>query len=149
MSAPAVVFVCARNAVRSPMAETFWRRRFGPDAPVSSCGVEPAPWPDGFMINVMGELELDLSGFECRDMEATADTPVELVVCLAEEAGAAASAFAERRGAAYEFWPIGDPARVEGQHERRLDAYRSARDAIAARVAQWGVDHGQSAEGST
>lgn len=149
MSAPAVVFVCARNAVRSPMAETFWRRRFGPDAPASSCGVEPAPWPDGFMINVMGELELDLSGFECRDMEATADTPVELVVCLAEEAGAAASAFAERRGAAYEFWPIGDPARVEGQHERRLDAYRSARDAIAARVAQWGVDHGQSAEGST
>lgn len=149
MSAPAVVFVCARNAVRSPMAETFWRRRFGPDAPASSCGVEPAPWPDGFMINVMGELEIDLSGFECRDMEATADTPVELVVCLAEEAGAAASAFAERRGAAYEFWPIGDPARVEGQHERRLDAYRSARDAIAARVAQWGVDHGQSAEGST
>lgn len=149
MSAPAVVFVCARNAVRSPMAETFWRRRFGPDAPASSCGVEPAPWPDGFMINVMGELELDLSGFECRDMEATADTPVELVVCLASEADAAACAFAERRGAAYEFWPIGDPARVEGQREQRLDAYRSARDAIAARVAQWGADHGQSAEGST
>jgi arsenate reductase (thioredoxin) len=149
VSAPAVVFVCARNAVRSPMAETFWRRRFGPDAPASSCGVEPAPWPDGFMIHVMGELELDLSAFECRDMEATADTPVELVVCLAAEADAAACAFAERRGAAYEFWPIGDPARVEGQREQRLDAYRSARDAIAARVAQWGADHSQSAEGST
>jgi arsenate reductase (thioredoxin) len=139
--APAVVFVCARNAVRSPMAETFWRRRFGPDAPAESCGVEPAPWPDGFMIHVMGELELDLTAFECRDMEATADTPVELVVCLAHEADHAASAFAERRGAAYEFWPIADPARVEGQRERRLDAYRAARDAIAARVAQWGADH--------
>ncbi len=135
--APAVVFVCARNAVRSPMAETFWRRRFGADAPAGSCGVEPAAWPDGFMINVMGELELDLSAFECRDMEATADAPVELVVCLAHEADAAASAFAERRGAAYEFWPIADPSRVEGQHERRLDAYRAARDAIARRVADW------------
>lgn len=137
--APAVVFVCARNAVRSPMAETFWRRRFGVGAAAESCGVEPAAWPDGFMIHVMGELDLDLTAFECRDMEATVDTPVELVVCLAHEADAAASAFAERRGAAYEFWPITDPARIEGQRERRLDAYRAARDAIARRVDDWGA----------
>ncbi|KAA5805483.1 low molecular weight phosphatase family protein [Alkalicaulis satelles] len=119
------------------MAERLWRRRFGPRALVMSCGVEPAPWPDGFMIAVMDELGEDLSTFECRDMESTADAPVELVVCLAPEAAEAASAFAERRGAAYEFWPVADPARVEGVRQARLDAYRATRDLIAERVARW------------
>ncbi|MCC5996836.1 MAG: low molecular weight phosphatase family protein [Oceanicaulis sp.] len=131
------MFVCARNAVRSPMAERLWRRRFGADARAVSCGVEPAAWPDGFMIAVMSELNEDLSGFECRDLESAADAPVELVVCLAHEAERAAADFAGRRGAAYEFWPVADPARIEGVRERRLDAYRAARDAIAGRIETW------------
>ena len=100
MAVPSVVFVCGRNAVRSPMAEGFWKARFGSDCLARSCGVEPAAWPDGFMINVMGESGVDLSNFECRDLADTADDPVELVVCLAQDADPAASAFAAGLAAA-------------------------------------------------
>lgn len=134
MTAPSVVFVCGRNAVRSPMAEAFWKARFGADAHARSCGVEPAAWPDGFMIAVMAELEIDLSEFECRDLAETADDPVQLVICLAEDADPAASAFADARGADYVLWPVPDPAVAEGSREVRLEAYRQARDDISARI---------------
>ncbi|WP_421858122.1 low molecular weight phosphatase family protein [Oceanicaulis sp.] len=140
MAVPSVVFVCGRNAVRSPMAEGFWKARFGADCLARSCGVEPAAWPDGFMINVMGESGVDLSSFECRDLADTADDPVELVVCLSRDADPAASAFADARGAEYHLWAIPDPAEAEGRHEARLDAYRAARDAIKARITAYNPD---------
>jgi len=135
-AAPAVVFVCARNSVRSPMAEALWRRRFGPGVQAVSCGVTPAAWADGFMIAVMAELGEDMSRFECRDIEATAHDPAGLVVCLAEEADAAAGAYAMRRGAPYELWPVIDPAAAGGSRESRLEAYRSVREEIEARIAR-------------
>ena len=140
MAAPSVVFVCGRNAVRSPMAEAFWKHRFGADCLARSCGVEPAPWPDGFMISVMNESGIDLSNFECRDLADTADDPVELVVCLAADADPSASAFAEARDAEYQLWAIPDPAEAEGSREVRLDAYRTARDAIKARISAYNPD---------
>lgn len=137
MNPPAVVFVCARNAVRSPMAEGLWRLRFGPGADVVSCGVQPAAWPDGFMISVMAEKGVDLASFECRALEEAADDPVQLVVCLAEEASAAAAGFAERRDAEYHLWPMPDPAAISGGREARLQAYREARDAIDAHISRY------------
>jgi len=137
VSAPAVVFVCARNAVRSPMAEGLWRLRVGADAPAVSCGIAPAAWPDGFMISVMAEKGVDLSAFECRDLAEAADDPVELVVCLAEEAGPDAAAFAERRDADYALWPVADPTTAPGGREARLEAYRAARDAIDAHIERY------------
>jgi len=116
------------------MAEALWKARFGSTAHVQSCGVEPAAWPDGFMIAVMAERAIDLSDFECRDLAETADDPVQLVVCLAEDADPAASAFAEARGADYRLWPVPDPAVAEGSRDVRLEAYRQARDDISARI---------------
>lgn len=136
----AVVFVCARNAVRSPMAEGLWRLQFGSNASAVSCGVAPAAWPDGFMISVMQEKGVDLSGFECRPMEAAADDPVELVICLASEVDRDAAGFAERRGADYQLWPIGDPGEARGGREAKLEAYRAARAVIEARIAQYQRD---------
>ena len=135
--APAVIFVCARNAVRSPMAEALWRLKSGSRAPAVSCGLSPAAWPDGFMIAVMAEKGVDLSGFECRDLAEAGDDPAELVVCLAREAGAQAAAFAERRDADYVLWPVTDPTTVAGGREARLQAYRGARDDIEARIARY------------
>lgn len=138
MRAPSVLFVCARNAVRSPMAQALWLDRFGPDGVAHSCGIDPAAWPDGFMISVMDEIGHDLSDFACRDIQEAADDPVELVICLAEEAHGAASAFAERRGADYALWPIGDPTRAQGRRDVQLGAYRAARDAVAAHINSFG-----------
>ena len=131
---PAVIFVCGRNAVRSPMAEALWRARFGREADAASCGAAPASLPDGFMIAVMEEKGADLSEYECRSMTDVAEQPADLVVCLSAEVDGAARRFADERGAGYALWPIEDPTLAAGDRFVRLAAYRAARDAIEARI---------------
>ncbi|MEO1039402.1 MAG: low molecular weight phosphatase family protein [Pseudomonadota bacterium] len=134
---PSVIFVCGRNAVRSPMAEALWRAAFGADAPAISCGVEPASFPDGFMVSVMGELGHELSDYEPQDISAAQEDGAELIVSLAGEADAAARALAGDLGAAFAAWPERDPTRTRGGREEKLDSYRAVRDAIAARISQY------------
>ncbi|MFW6413177.1 MAG: low molecular weight phosphatase family protein [Oceanicaulis sp.] len=134
MSGPAVLFVCGRNAVRSPMAEALWKRRFGAGARAASCGIEPASLPDGHMIAVMNEIGVDLSGFECRDLDDAAENPADLVVCLAADLDGEAREFAKARGAGYALWPVDDPTLANGDRFTRLAAYRAARDTIGERI---------------
>ena len=131
---PQVVFVCGRNSIRSPMAEALWRRRFGPGAQAVSCGVDPAAFPDGFMIAVMAEIGADLSRFECRGLGDVAPGPDTAVIALAAEAAAPARALAESAGSRFLDWAQPDPAAVEGKREQRLDAYRGVRDALIAKI---------------
>lgn len=132
---PAVIFVCTRNAVRSPMAEALWRKRFGERARVVSCGVAPASLPDGHMIAVMGEKGLDLSTHECRDMDDVAGEPADLVVCLSGDVEKEARAFAKARGARFAAWPVDDPVAAGGRDRFLVfAAYRAARDGIEARI---------------
>ena len=131
MSAPDTVFVCTRNAVRSPMAEALWNMRMGGGA--VSCGVAPAGFPDGFMIAVMDELGHDLSDFECRGLDAIEDAPLQ-VICLSDGADAAASIFAAQWGADYQLWAFPDPGLEQGSRQMRLAAYRDVRDGIEARI---------------
>lgn len=131
---PSVVFVCGRNAVRSPMGEALWRKRFGDKAQAVSCGVEPAAFPDGYMIAVMAETGADLSRFECRDLNDVSPGPGSLVVCLAEEACDEARRLAERTGARAEDWVLPDPTEAPGGRDAKLDAYRAVRDRLAERI---------------
>lgn len=138
---PAVIFVCGRNSVRSPMAEALWARRFGAGT-ATSCGIDPAGYPDGFMVNVMSEAGIDLSRFECRTLDEVAEAPCDLVICLAAEAEAAAKELASARSAQYQRWQVSDPAMQEGHHGERLEAFRISRDAIAARIDRFAREQG-------
>jgi len=131
VNAPDTVFVCTRNAVRSPMAEAFWNKRMGGGA--TSCGIAPASLPDGFMISVMGELGHDLTEFECQSLDDLEIAPLQ-VICLSEGADAAASIAAAQWGADYHLWSFPDPWMQQGSREMRLAAYREVRDAIETRI---------------
>ena len=134
-----VVFICARNAVRSPMAEALWNAG-GPDEAIS-CGIAPAGFPDGHMISVMDELGLDLSEFECKGVDAVSGAPSH-VICLTRDIAASARAFADQHGAQFHLWPIPDPALAGGVREARLEAYRAAREAIRAHIAAFRDESG-------
>jgi protein-tyrosine-phosphatase len=53
-----VLFVCAYNAVRSPMAEALARHYFGKSTYVQSAGVRKGD-PDGFMMAALDEIGVD------------------------------------------------------------------------------------------
>lgn len=140
-SRPSAIFLCGRNSVRSPMAEALWRRHFGQEAVVISCGTDPAGYPDGFMINVMSELDIDMSTFEPRPLEASEDVIADVIICLAPEAESEAKSLAQERSVPYERWQVSDPAMQEGDHGERLEAYRISRDAIAQRISEYARMH--------
>ncbi len=131
MSAPDVLFLCARNAVRSPMAEALFNHKTGGGA--ISCGVAPAGFPDGHMVAVMAELGLDLSEFECKGLDSVANHPTRMV-CLTDELSAVAEEIAASWGIPLETWNIPDPALEAGPRDIRLSAYRTARETIEGRI---------------
>ncbi len=138
MSAPEVMFVCARNAVRSPMAEALYNQ--SRPAGAISCGLAPAGFPDGHMISVMDEIGIDLGSFECQGLDSVTTHPSRLI-CLTDEVSQVAGEIASGWGVPVETWDIPDPALESGPRDTRLQAYRVARDAIATRIASYLKTH--------
>lgn len=137
MSVPSVLFVCGRNAIRSPMAAALWRQHFGDAAQARSCGVIPAAFADGFMVAVMAELGCDLENVTPMALSGVNDPPAALVVSLSTAADRLARQYAADKSAEFQAWPIADPSETGGTREQRLAAYRQTRDAINARIASW------------
>ncbi|MDF1767514.1 low molecular weight phosphatase family protein [Maricaulis sp.] len=137
MSLPSVLFVCGRNAIRSPMGEALWRLRFGNEATARSCGVIPAAFVDPFMVAVMLEKKVDLEDFSPIALNGVGEPPADIIVSLSTAADRMAKEYAARTGAEFQAWPIPDPSETGGNRDMKIAAYRETRDAIAAQVAQW------------
>jgi protein-tyrosine-phosphatase len=137
----AVLFACNYNLVRSPMAEALLRRAWGDRVFVDSCGLKPPPEgmagsADPFVQAVMAEISCDLSRHEPKTFDELEDESFDLIVSLTPEAQHRAVELTRGRSAEIEYWPVLDPTLAEGARETRLAAYREARDALAARIAE-------------
>ena len=121
------------NAVRSPMAEGLLKQRSGREIFVDSVGAE-AGEIDPFVVAVMQELDVDLSGHVSKSFEDLDDTSFDLIITLSPAAHAPAEDFAERNGIAIEHWEIDDPTTATGSREQRLEAYRQVRDDLRRKI---------------
>ena len=131
-----VLFACAFNSVRSPMAESLLQQMFPHALYVKSAGVRKGEL-DPFAVAVMAELGQDISSHKPTTFEELEDWEglnFDLIITLSPEAHHKALALTHRLAAEVEYWPIADPTGVEGNRAQRLDAYRAARDQIAARI---------------
>ncbi|MCB9683122.1 MAG: VOC family protein [Alphaproteobacteria bacterium] len=129
-----VLFLCVANAARSQMAEALARARFaalGLDVRVQSAGSAPSRvHPDA--IRVLAERGIDVTGQTSKHVDTIDPATVDLVVTLcAEEACPVFLGDARRLD-----WAMPDPDR-KGEvltDDARLQHFRVARDAIAARL---------------
>ena len=129
----AVLFACSHNSVRSPMAEGLLKHLLGHRIYVDSVGVRPKE-PDGFMIEVMDELGIDLSRHRPKSFEDLEDSSYDLIISLSPEAQHNAVEMTRTMACDVEFWNTMDPSIVEGTREQRLDAYRQVRDQLRRRI---------------
>jgi protein-tyrosine-phosphatase len=132
----AVLFACALNAVRSPMAAALFRHLFGHVSYVASAGVKTGEL-DPFAVAAMDELGLDISKHRPMTFEQLEDWEglnVDLIVTLSPEAHHKALDLTRTLAADVEYWPTPDPTDTEGSREQRLDAYRAVRDMLLARI---------------
>lgn len=128
-----VLFACTENALRSPMAEAMLKHLHGHRVFVDSVGVR-AGVLDGFVIEVMAETGLDISGHRPKTFDDLEDTSFDVIVSLSPEAQHSAVELTRSSAAELEFWPTFDPSIVEGDREARLQAYRQVRDDLMNRI---------------
>jgi uncharacterized protein (UPF0262 family)/protein-tyrosine-phosphatase len=129
---PRVLFVCTRNAVRSPMAEGLLALRRGDSGRVSSAGIFGDPI-DPLAAAVMGEVGVDLTQHHSHMLRDVMLGDVDVVISLSSEAAAAFDP--PPTGLIVEHWDIDEPASREGNRDAQLDAYREVRKALEKRIA--------------
>jgi protein-tyrosine-phosphatase len=128
-----VLFACTHNAIRSPMAEALMKYLHGSRVYVDSVGVRPTEI-DPFAVAVLDEIGIDLSRHRPKHFDDLEDDYFDLVVSLSPEAQHRAVELTRHSSCEIEFWPTMEPSLIEGSREVRLDAYRTLRDELLARL---------------
>lgn len=131
-----VLFLCAMNQVRSPMAAGLAKHYFGRVLYVDSAGVRKGEH-DGFVDAVMDEIGIDMSKHRAKTLEELEEWDglgFDLIVSLSPEAHHAALELTRTLAVGVEYWPIPDATRTEGSREQRLEAYRQVREMLSERI---------------
>ena len=144
----AVLFACAFNSVRSPMAESLLRHMFPKAIYVKSAGTRKGEH-DPFAIAVMAELGQDISGHKPTTFEELDDWEglnFDLIITLSPEAHHKALELTRTLAADVEYWPTHDPTGTEGNREQKLQAYREVCDSLLLRIRKRFANVGSSNE---
>ena len=132
----AVLFACAQNSVRSPMAESLLKQMFPQGLYVRSAGARKGEL-DPFAVAVMAELGQDISGHKPTTFEELDDWEglnFDLIITLSPEAHHKALELTRTLAADVEYWPTHDPSTADGNREQKLDAYREVCDQLLLRI---------------
>jgi protein-tyrosine-phosphatase len=125
-----VLFLCNRNAIRSPMAAVLLGHVGG--AAAESAGVTSGE-PDPLSQAVLGEIGLAIDAAP-RTVDALKLGRFDLIVALSPQAQHRALELTRNLPTKVEFWPVADPSVVDGSREQRLAAYRAVRDDLLDKV---------------
>jgi protein-tyrosine-phosphatase len=128
MDAP-VLFLCNRNAIRSPMAAVL-AGQMGVAA--ESAGVTPGV-ADPLSDAALGEIGLAIPAAP-RDVETVRLGRFGLIVALSPQAQHRALELTRNLGTRVEYWAVADPSLVDGSREQRLAAYRAVRDDLLKKL---------------
>lgn len=119
-----VLFVCIQNAGRSQIAQALFERAARGRHEARSAGSRPASHLHPEVVDVMGELGIDLAGRQPHELESTDMHWADLVVTMG-----CGDECPYIPGKHYIDWDLADPA------GRPVDEVRQIRDEIARRVA--------------
>lgn len=113
------------------MAEGLLRQDAGSFYEVSSAGTRPSA-VRAEAIAVMKELGIDISGQCSKSVEKFAGQAFDFVITVCDNARENCPVFPAATRPIH--WSIEDPAVVEGSAEKRLAAFRHARDELRERL---------------
>jgi arsenate reductase (thioredoxin) len=134
-----VLFLCTGNSCRSQMAEGLLREMAGDRFEALSAGMEPATGIFPPAIEVMAEIGIDISGQRPKGIEKFLG--IEwikwlIVVCnTANNTCPRIWPLLPEKNRVY--WPLDDPAAVQGSDEEKREACRHVRDEIRLMIGDW------------
>lgn len=130
-----MLFVCGRNAVRSPMARVLADAIYPGRFYTASAGVHPGE-RDPFVDATLAEIGLSLGNHRPHALEDLEDLNFDLAITLAPEAHHRTLELTRICAITVEYWPTFDPTSISGSREQILAAYRDVRERLATRVRQ-------------
>ena len=128
-----VLYVCAMNKVRSPIAAALTRRLYGDAFPAESSGLRASDAVDAMAAVTMQEVGVDLFDHKPRPMGEVDSKAFSVVIALSADAWEAVRPL-EQDGIEVDYWPVSDPTLEEGSRDQRLDAYRQTRRDMESRI---------------
>jgi len=124
-----ILFLCVANSARSQMAEGIARSLAPKGVRVSSAGSVPS-FVRPHALQVLKEIGIDISGHKSKGLDAVDASSVDAVITLcAEELCPVFLGKAMRL-----HWGLPDPARENGNEDRKLAAFRGVRDELHRRL---------------
>ncbi|MFP6711675.1 MAG: arsenate reductase ArsC [Rhodospirillales bacterium] len=129
----AILFACTMNSIRSAMAEGILKSLHGDKIYVDSAGVR-AGEQNGFMVEVMAEIDIDMSNHNSKTFDSMDDTSFDLIVSLSPEAQHSVVELTRWMSCEVEYWPTFDPDAIRGRREARLEGFRQIRDDIYQKI---------------
>jgi arsenate reductase len=126
-----VLILCTANSARSQMAEGLLRHEAGAFCQVSSAGTHPSRVrPEA--IAVMREIGIDISGHRSKAVDEFIGQDFDFVITVCDSARESCPVFPAKTRRIH--WSIPDPAALEGDEAKRLDAFRRARDELRQKL---------------
>lgn len=130
-----MLFACALNAVRSPMAAAILQHLTGGRLHVASAGVR-AGLLDPYAVAVMDEIGIDISDHEPAPLADIESEIFDLIITLSPEAHHHGIELTRVIPAEIEYWPTPDATIVLESDDRDqiIRAYRGVRDSLFRRI---------------
>ena len=130
-STPLILILCTGNSCRSHMAEGILRAAVGNTVAVASAGSAPAGCVHPLAIEVLKEIDIDISGHTSKHLDEFLAQDVHTVITVCGNADQACPVFP---GQAVKYhWPFDDPAQATGTEAEQLAVFRRVRDEIRAK----------------
>tara|TARA_B100001939_G_scaffold328441_1_gene323780 strand:- start:155 stop:580 length:426 start_codon:yes stop_codon:yes gene_type:complete len=131
MAKPLILILCTGNSCRSHLAEGILRAAVGEAAEVASAGSDPAGYVHPMAVEVMKDIEIDISAHTSKHLDEFLQREVHTVITVCGNADQACPIFPGQ--AEKHHWPFDDPAKATGGEEEIRAVFRRVRDEIRAK----------------
>ena len=128
-----ILFICDLNSIRSPIAESVMKVWFNKKIFIDSCGVRPGKI-DPLAIEVMTELNYDLSNHKSKLITQLEDNYFDLIITFSQDSYDASIIFTKTVSCEVEMFDVPDASITIGNREQRLLSYRIVRDTIITKL---------------
>jgi len=128
MEPPTILILCTGNSCRSHLAEGILRTATGGRVRVISAGSKPAGSVHPMAVEVMKEIDIDISSHTSNHRNDYLKHDIHTVITVCDNAASECPIFP---GQAHKYhWPFEDPAQAEGNDEEKRAVFRHVRDEI-------------------
>ncbi len=128
-----ILFLCTGNSCRSQMAEAIVNARLGDQWDAFSAGSHPVGYVHPFAIKALAEIGIDHHG-RSKSMDEFSGLQFDLVATLCDQADDECPIWLGSGKRIHS--PFSDPANVNGNDDKKMEAFREVRDGIAEMITQ-------------